>query len=147
MAYQSIFGPDPFQRPQPSDEPISPSSSGVSRLTEDDGGGFLAELASKLASHGGGDSSADLALDLLLNQIVEQAREETLATGVAIALTRDGEMVCRATAGESAPDLGLRLSTRSGLSGACSFTLSRRDCLKVGSPSLAQEISISRTMR
>src|SRR5207302_262924 len=33
--------------------------------------------------------------------------------------SRDGEMVCRASVGESAPGLGVRLNTRSGVSGAC----------------------------
>ena len=66
-------------------------------------------LTSALAASGGGASSQDLALDLVLNQIVEQACLATGATGAAIALTRDGEMVCRATTGRNAPDLGVRL--------------------------------------
>jgi TonB family protein len=72
-----------------------------------------------LASHGGGALSADLALDLLLNEVVEQACVATTATGAAIALARDHEMVCRATTGVNAPGLGVRLNMRSGLSGAC----------------------------
>ena len=79
----------------------------------------FAELASALSSYGGGDLSADLALDLVLNEIVEQARLATNATAAAIALTRDGEIVCRATTGANAPDLGVRLDSKSGLSGAC----------------------------
>ena len=72
-----------------------------------------------LAAHGGGAVSLDLALDLILNQVVEQARKATGATGAAIALARDGEMVCRATVGPNAPDLGVRVETESGLTGAC----------------------------
>ena len=79
----------------------------------------VVEVARTLAAHGGGAASFDLALDLVLNEVVEQARLQTGATGAAIALTRAGEMVCRATTGADAPDLGVRLETKSGLSGAC----------------------------
>ena len=75
-------------------------------------------LASALQASGGGASSEDLALDLVLNQIVEQACLATGATGAAIALTRDGEMVCRATTGRTAPDLGVRLDN-AGFSAEC----------------------------
>ncbi len=61
----------------------------------------------------------DLALDLVLNEVVEQARKTTGATGAAIALARNGVMECRATTGQHAPDLGVRVETQSGLSGAC----------------------------
>jgi TonB family protein len=76
-----------------------------------------------------GKSSADLALDLMLNKIVDQARLATAASGAAIALSRDGEMVCRASVGDSAPGLGVRLNMRSGVSGACvqSKTVQRCD--------------------
>jgi TonB family protein len=79
----------------------------------------VAEVARALAAHGGGEASFELALDLILHEVVEQARLATGATGAAIALARAGEMVCRATSGPDAPDLGVRLETASGLSGAC----------------------------
>jgi len=79
----------------------------------------VAEVARALAAHGGGEASFELALDLVLHEVVEQARVATGATGAAIALARAGEMVCRATSGPDAPDLGVRLETTSGLSGAC----------------------------
>jgi TonB family protein len=79
----------------------------------------VAEVARALAAHGGGEASFELALDLVLHEVVEQARRATGATGAAIALARAGEMVCRATSGPDAPDLGVRLETTSGLSGAC----------------------------
>jgi len=75
-------------------------------------------LTSALVASGGGASSQDLALDLVLNRIVEQACLATGATGAAIALTRDGEMVCRATTGRNAPDLGVRLDN-AGFSAEC----------------------------
>jgi TonB family protein len=79
----------------------------------------LAELATTLSAHGGGGLSADLALDLVLNEIVEDARLATGATAAAIALARGDDIVCRATTGANAPDLGVRLEVNSGLSGAC----------------------------
>jgi TonB family protein len=61
----------------------------------------------------------DLALDLVLNELVVRAAEATHASGAALALTRGDQMVCRAATGELAPGLGVPLSTRDGLSGAC----------------------------
>ena len=78
----------------------------------------LSRLLDKLATDGGSEST-DLALDLVLNEIVQQVRITTRATGAAIALLRGEEMVCRATTGGNAPDLGVRLDTKTGLSGAC----------------------------
>jgi TonB family protein len=78
----------------------------------------ISKLTKTLAAVGGGSLSADLALDLILNQVVEQARTATQASGAAVALERDGEIICRAMSG-NAPDLGVRVETRGGLSGAC----------------------------
>jgi TonB family protein len=116
MAHHPISRPDPFDPPQPSGAPIT--------LDGKEGGEFedglsLAELATALSAHGGGALSADLALDLVLNEIVEHARLATGATAAAIALARGDEIVCRATTGANAPDLGVRLDVDAGLSGAC----------------------------
>ncbi|MBZ5615411.1 MAG: TonB family protein [Acidobacteriia bacterium] len=61
----------------------------------------------------------DLALDLVLNELVVRAAKATRAGSAALALARDDELVCRAATGPLAPDLGVPLSTRDGLSGAC----------------------------
>src|SRR5271165_2184368 len=61
----------------------------------------------------------DLALDLVLNELVVRAAEATRASAAALALLRGDEMVCRAATGRLAPDLGIPLNTRDGLSGAC----------------------------
>src|SRR5437762_6448150 len=118
MAHHPTFPPDPSEHPRRGE---GASSSPVSRADWIEEGDILhlAELTATLASHGGGTYSADLALDLMLNEIVEQARLATTATGAAIAVLRGDEMVCRATTGANAPGLGVRLSTRTGLSGAC----------------------------
>jgi TonB family protein len=116
MAHHPISRPDPFNPPSPSDAPVSLSQNDVGELED---GLSLAELATALSAHGGGALSADLALDLVLNEIVEHARLATGATAAAIALARGDEIVCRATTGENAPDLGVKLDVDAGLSGAC----------------------------
>jgi len=116
MAYRPMSRPDPFGSSRPSSAPISLGGNEESELAE---GLSLGELATALSAHGGGALSADLALDLVLNEIVEHARLATGATAAAIALARGDEIVCRATTGANAPDLGVRLDVHSGLSGEC----------------------------
>jgi TonB family protein len=109
--------PDPYRPDDPLAEATTPSAElKVQNLVPSDV--EVRGLATALAASGGGVSSKDLALDLVLNQIVEQACLATGATGAAIALTRDGEMVCRATTGRNAPDLGVRLDN-AGFSAEC----------------------------
>lgn len=88
----------------------------------------ITEIARKLAAYGGGSASLDLAFDLVLHEIVERARTASNATGAAIALIRNGQMVCRATTGENAPDLGVNVEAASGLTGTCLRTGSIRHC-------------------
>lgn len=123
MARQPMLRPDPpKQQGSGPPDPLDPEKD------DRDAGLYLARLTSTLAAHGGGTSSADLALDLVLNEIVEQACLATTATGAAIALLRGEAMVCRATSGTTAPDLGVRLDMRSGLSGACVRTRQVQRC-------------------
>jgi hypothetical protein len=56
-------------------------------------------------------------LDSTLQLLVERAQYITGATGTALALPQGEEMVCRASAGSSAPAVGARLQVRSGLTG------------------------------
>ena len=77
----------------------------------------VGELASQLATRG--IHSSELVLDLVLHDLAEEAWQIVSGTGAAIALERDGEIVCRAAAGPTAPDLGIRMNTRVGLSAAC----------------------------
>jgi TonB family protein len=88
----------------------------------------LTRVAQRLAAHGGGALSVDLALDLVLNDVVEQARNATGATGAAIAMFRDGKLTCRASSGENAPDLGVPVDASSGLAGACVATGEIQQC-------------------
>lgn len=70
----------------------------------------------------------ELALDLVLNELVVRAVGATRASSAALALARGHEMVCRAATGYQAPDLGVPLNTRDGLSGACLRTRQPQLC-------------------
>jgi putative methionine-R-sulfoxide reductase with GAF domain len=81
----------------------------------------------------GGDSSngnrtlGETELDSALQLLVERAQYITGATGTALALPQGEEMVCRASAGSSAPAVGARLQVRSGLTGE---SITRRQLLR-----------------
>lgn len=125
MAHNPISRPDPF-------DPLGRSSardaSGADQVRESDPAQSLSQWVSTLTACGGGSLAADLALDLVLNDIVERARSASNATAAAIALAREGEIVCRATTGENAPGLGIALNTQSGLSAACVQTRKWQHC-------------------
>ncbi|HYL13689.1 MAG TPA: TonB family protein [Terriglobales bacterium] len=86
----------------------------------------LGEVASTLAAQG--LESSQLALDLILHDLADRARMGTGASGAAIALERNGVVVCRAAAGATVPDLGVRINTESGLTGACIRGRKRQWC-------------------
>jgi TonB family protein len=92
----------------------------------------LADLTARFAARSGGglsaELSAELAFEVVLNEIVEQACLATGATGAAIVLQRGADMVCRASAGSTAPALGSRLDELTGLSGECIKTRRRQWC-------------------
>jgi len=58
-------------------------------------------------------------LEPAIGVITERAQMLTRATGAAIALRNGNEIICRARAGRTAPDLGVRLQTDSGISAQC----------------------------
>jgi putative methionine-R-sulfoxide reductase with GAF domain len=71
------------------------------------------------AVHAGEDvdiHAAELDLEPAISAITERAQHLTGATGAAIALRAGDEIVCRARAGRTAPDLGVRLQTDAGIS-------------------------------
>ncbi len=76
------------------------------RFPGEDGGRSLAEMAQR-------------DLDAALQLLADRAQYITGASGAAIALRRDGknDMLCRASSGSNAPELGALLSTEFGLSG------------------------------
>jgi hypothetical protein len=61
----------------------------------------------------------EIDLEPAINVIAERAQALTGATGAAIALRRGDEIVCRARTGRTAPDIGARLQTDSGISAEC----------------------------
>ena len=60
--------------------------------------------------------AGELDLEPAISAITERAQHLTGATGAAIALRAGDEIVCRARAGRTAPDLGVRLQTDAGIS-------------------------------
>jgi TonB family protein len=126
MPPPSLPGPDPSL-------PLR-SATGVLRTSADDAtfAADFADLAARFAARSGGglspELSAELALEIVLNEVVEQACLATGATGAAIVLQRDGEMVCRASNGSTAPELGARLDSASGISGECIRTRQTQRC-------------------
>ena len=59
---------------------------------------------------------AELDLEPAISAITERAQHLTGATGAAMALRAGDEIVCRARAGRTAPDLGIRIQTDIGIS-------------------------------
>jgi len=75
----------------------------------------------------GSRTLAEKELESALQLLVERAQYITGATGTALALPQGEEMVCRASAGSSAPAVGARLQVRSGLTGE---SIARRQLLR-----------------
>lgn len=86
--------------------PVEPGWHVGPRFPGEDGGHSMAEMAQR-------------DLDAALQLLADRAQYITGAGGAAIALRRDerNEMLCRASSGAKAPQLGALLSTESGLSG------------------------------
>ena len=91
----------------------------------------MAREALRFPGEDGGKSLSEMAqrdLDATLQLLVERALYITGASGTAIALREDGQMVCCATAGPSAPDIGTHLQIDSGLSAECVRTRQTLHC-------------------
>jgi putative methionine-R-sulfoxide reductase with GAF domain len=80
------------------------SSPGAAHFPGDDGGKSLAEMAQR-------------DLEAALQLLAERAQYITGASGAAIALLEGDEMICRASAGPSAPALGAEVQVKTGLTG------------------------------
>jgi putative methionine-R-sulfoxide reductase with GAF domain len=79
------------------------------------------------AKSNGSRALEEMELNSALQLLVERAQYITGATGTALALPQGEEMVCRASAGSSAPAVGARLQVRSGLTGE---SIARRQLLR-----------------
>jgi TonB family protein len=74
-------------------------------------------------------ASGDHRLDPMLEMIADAARKLTGASGAAIAMWKDGAMMCRARSGDTAPPLGARLSAETGISGECLRSEKIQNCV------------------
>ena len=74
-------------------------------------------------------AAGDQRLDPLLADLADSACRLTGATGAAIAMWKDGTMVCRARSGDTAPALGAHLNADAGISGECLRTGQIQNCV------------------
>jgi hypothetical protein len=105
-----------------SGSPQSSVSAAMAAVNAKSGAVPGAAPALRFPGEGGGYSLAEMALrdlDAALQLLAERAQYITEASGAAIALRRNdqNDMLCRASAGSNAPELGTLLSTEFGLSG------------------------------
>jgi len=98
-----------FPMPPPRD-PSASTSSAPALVPETDRLGILASLHEVVAGN---------RTDDLLDKVTEAARILTGASAVALALRKEGRVICLARSGENAPELGSPLSEDSGISGEC----------------------------
>jgi TonB family protein len=85
-------------------------------------------------------------LDPMLAAIADAALLLTRASGVAIAMWKDGAMVCRARSGDTAPPLGAKLSADTGISGECLRTGKVQNCVDTEKSRLV-DFEVCRTLR
>jgi hypothetical protein len=113
--------PDVPQSPA-SRSPQGSASTTIAAANAPFGAAPASPQALRFPGEDGGCSLADMAqrdLDAALQLLAERAQYITEASGAAIALRRSAQndMLCRASAGSNAPELGTLLSTEFGLSG------------------------------
>lgn len=90
-------------------------------------------------------SAGEHRLDPMLAAIADGALLLTGATGVAIAMWKDGAMVCRARSGETAPPLGAQLSADKGISGEALRTGKAQHCVDTEKNRLV-DVEVCRTL-
>ena len=97
-------GPDPTVRPI--QVAARDNSSSIDAATD-------TPFDSSIETSAGSTQSLDSVPDHLLREFVEQALQMTHATGALIALEQQGELICRAVAGDSASEIGTRIEAGS----------------------------------
>ena len=123
-----------------SDRDSSPENSegGGSVTSEIDPNASLSSLKDLIA---GGDRR----LEPILGSITDVALRLTGATGAALAMWKNGAMVCRARSGTTAPALGARLSADTGISGECLRSGKIQHCVDTESNSLV-DVEVCRSL-
>jgi TonB family protein len=99
-----------------------PRSPRTSQLDRSDELSFLSCLKALIAAGG------HHGLEPVLETITDAAQLLTNASGAALAMWKDGAMVCRARNGETAPPLGAHLNAETGISGECLRTGKMQHC-------------------
>jgi TonB family protein len=107
--FRSAEIPGAFDRDPSPETSSSPSGDISENLDERALLSFLKELIAA-GNHG---------LDPILETLVGVARELTGASAAALAMWKEGAMVCRARSGDLAPVLGAQLNAKTGISGEC----------------------------
>jgi putative methionine-R-sulfoxide reductase with GAF domain len=115
-----------FAQPEDQFPPASAEDKGAETKRSSANGAVGAVRAAGGPSHWG-SALEETELDSALQLLVERAQYITGATGTALALPQGEEMICRASAGASAPAVGARLQVRSGLTGE---SIARRQLLR-----------------
>ena len=103
------------------------SSADQSSADQSSAAGAVVPVGAVGDNSNGSRALGETELDSALQLLVERAQYITGATGTALALPQGEEMVCRASAGSSAPAVGARLQVRSGLTGE---SIGRRQLLR-----------------
>ena len=90
-------------------------------------------------------AAGDHRLEPMLAAIADAARQLTGASGAAIAMWKEGVMVCRARSGDTAPPMGARLSADTGISGECLRTGKVHHCQDTENDSLV-DVEVCRAL-
>lgn len=91
-------------------------------------------------------SSGEPRLDPVLAAIADAAKRLTGASAAAIAMKKDGLMVCRARSGDPAPPLGMELNAQAGISGECLRTGVLQNCSDTENSSLV-DVEVCRSLK
>jgi TonB family protein len=90
-------------------------------------------------------AGGDHRLEPILGSITDVALRLTGASGAALAMWKDGAMVCRARSGSTAPALGARLSADTGISGECLRSGKIQHCVDTEKNSLV-DVEVCRSL-
>jgi TonB family protein len=119
-------------------DPSPENPEGGSGISEIDPNASLSSLKDLIA---GGDRR----LEPILGSITDVALRLTGASGAALAMWKDGAMVCRARSGTTAPALGAQLSADTGISGECLRSGKIQHCVDAEDNSLV-DVEVCRSL-
>jgi TonB family protein len=91
-------------------------------------------------------AAGDQRLETILKTITDNARQLTGASGAALAMWKEGVMVCRARSGDTAPPIGAKLGAETGISGECLRTGKVQNCSDTENDPLV-DLEVCRSLR